>query len=169
MLEKWRMCGKMPINIIVAFDDKFTIGNKGRIPWKISEDMQNFRNLTMGNSVILGRRTWDSIIYKPLVGRANIILTRNNPGENQANVRFVKTLEESLIASREMMPDKDIYVIGGTEIYKLFLDANLVDKIIASKIPGSYDGDTFFPDVFKDWKLQNTTPFKAFELQEYVK
>ncbi|MAG78065.1 dihydrofolate reductase [archaeon] len=118
----------MPIEIIAAIAKNNVIGYKNKIPWDIPEDKEHFKKITLGKVVIMGRKTFDSIGI--LKGRKNIILTRKQP---------------------VIIKHKDFFVIGGAEIYKLFLP--FANKLYITQIDEEYKGDTFFPKITKEWKI----------------
>ncbi|MDA0237536.1 MAG: dihydrofolate reductase [Proteobacteria bacterium] len=141
----------MGITIIVAKALNRTIGNNGTLPWHLSADLKRFKQLTTGNTVIMGRKTWDSI-GKPLPNRHNIIITRSahialNGAQTASN------LEEAIHMAPEGL---EKFIIGGAEIYKLALP--LVSTIEMTLIHKEVPGDTFFPDIdFTSWhELSNT-------------
>jgi len=143
------------ITIIVAYDEDHVMGNKGEIPWKISEDFKHFKRMTLGNPCIMGRKTWDSLSenYKPLPNRPNIIVSKNSVAlENEwrgksrtAPTFFEHTLEEAIDFASAAYPDKEIFIIGGAQIYKQAMEKQLVDRVLVSHIKGFHEGDTFFP------------------------
>lgn len=126
------------INIITAISRNRVIGNKGSLPWKLPEDMRHFVRTTTGCSVVMGRKTFDSI-GKPLKDRTNIILTRDNNYKKEGCLIFHDI--ESII---EKFDKENLMVIGGEEIYRQFLP--YADRIYLTFIDKNFDGDTFFPD-----------------------
>ncbi len=137
--------GKM-ISIVVAFDLDLAIAKNGVIPWHFPEDMRHFRELTMGHVVIMGRKTWDSLPakFKPLPGRTNIVITRQGIESHYETVYQAKSIEESVSLANQLSEGREIFVIGGAQIYQEFLDRGLIDRIVATEVVGSHDGDTFF-------------------------
>jgi dihydrofolate reductase len=112
------------ISLVVAMADNGVIGNGGALPWRIPEDMRRFRVLTLGKPCIMGRKTWDSLPKKPLAGRANIVITRDNSFRAEGAV-VVHSLDEALAAAGGA---REICIIGGAEIYKAALPrANRID------------------------------------------
>ena len=104
-----------PIALVVAVARNGVIGNAGRIPWRIAEDMRHFRVLTLGKPCIMGRRTWESLPKKPLPSRTNIVVTRDQTFVAEGAV-VAHTIDAALdIAGRENPPE--IMIIGGAEIY----------------------------------------------------
>lgn len=124
------------IKIIVACDKNGLIGDKGKIPWKIPEEMKFFKETTWGHTVIMGRLTWESISekFRPLPGRENIVLTSSKID----GVLTAKSLEEAI-----KMASHEVFIIGGAKVYKEAL--KYADRIIVSFVEGEYTGDTYFP------------------------
>jgi len=169
------------VTIIVAYDENRVIGCKGRLPWHIKEDMASFKKLTLKQVVIMGRKTWDSLPenYKPLPNRPNIIVSRKAAMLEKQNkwslkeVYFESDLSEAIGFASEAFPDKEIFIIGGEQIYRQSLEQGLVDKVIASEIKGIHEGDVFFPElpiqgieIVKSRKL--IQEFDDFCIVEYV-
>jgi dihydrofolate reductase len=160
--------------IIVAHNTHGVIGVQGKMPWKISEEINFFKETTVGHSVIMGGKTWDSIPerYRPLPERNNIVLSRRNDPFPSAAVQC-QTVEQSIRAARHFHkhdPYKEVFVIGGAEIYKLFLDNNLVDRVLVSHIKGYDDiiDGTKFPDLKKyGWSGKIFKEFEKFTVYEY--
>lgn len=128
------------------------IGRGNTMPWKLHTDMQNFRKVTMGKPVIMGRRTFESI-KKALPGRLNIVLTRDASFQAKG-VQAVQTLDDAFeIAAAQCLIDgqDELFVIGGAEIYALTLP--LADRLYLTKIHADIDGDTWFPEFDRgEWR-----------------
>lgn len=129
----------MKIHLIWAQDYNGGIGINGQLPWHIPEDLINFKKITLDSTILMGRKTWDSLPFKPLPKRRNIVLSKNkiNNVEVYHNVeKCIQSLEKELLST--------IFIIGGSSIYKLFfnyatyLHITYIDK-------KSNDIDTFFP------------------------
>jgi len=152
-------------NIIVAYSKNRIIGNIGKIPWKIKEDVEFFKNQTMGHPVIMGRKTWDSISdkFRPLKGRLNIVVTHFQIDI----VSCFSYLDHAIKYAQNY--DKDIYIIGGASIYKQSLDMGIVDRIIASEIKIDYEGDSHFPKLDNQWKSKLVKSYEEFDVVEYTK
>jgi dihydrofolate reductase len=126
------------ISLIVAMDEAGTIGRNGTLPWRLPEDLKHFRRLTFGKTVLMGRKTWESL-GKPLEGRANWVLSRD-PAFRPAGCEVFRTLEQALAAAR----DGELVVIGGAEIYRQALP--LADTLHLTRVHARVDGDTRFPE-----------------------
>jgi dihydrofolate reductase len=129
------------LSLVAAVARGGVIGRDGTVPWRLPEDMQHFRTLTMGHPVVMGRRTWDSLPdrFRPLSGRRNVVVTHNPhwsaPGADRAS-----SLEHAL---RLLAPAPHAFVIGGAELYALALP--LADRLLLTEVDTVVDGDTFFP------------------------
>lgn len=143
------------ISLIVAVDKNWVIGKRGELPWKLPADLKHFKVLTIGHSVIMGRKTFDSI-GKPLVDRTNIVLSAKD-GLNIPGCIVAKSAQEALELSPE---DREIFVIGGGRIYNQFLP--LVQTIYLTKIYHELEGDIFFPKLdFSEWREVWREDFKS--------
>lgn len=137
----------MRLSLLVAVADNGVIGAKGKIPWHISADMKRFKALTMGKPVIMGRKTWESLPKRPLPGRQNIVLSRNEsyaaPG-----ARVVRDFESALFAAADV---DEVFVLGGTAIFVLALPQ--ADRIYLTEVHAAPDGDTYFPPFDRsEWR-----------------
>lgn len=132
------------INIIAAMSRNRVIGNKGRLPWKLTEDMRHFVKITTGFPVVMGRKTFESI-GKPLKNRTNIILTRNESYQKEGCIIYHDI--EKIVND---FGKENLMVIGGEELYRQFLP--YAERIYLTFIDQDVEGDTFFPD-FQDESL----------------
>ena len=137
------------VSLIVAVGQNNEIGNKGQLLWRIPDDLKNFKRITMGHHLIMGRKTFDSI-GKPLPGRTTVIITRQKDYSVEGCV-VVNTLEAAIETAR-LAGDQEAMVIGGGEIYKQSLP--FIDKMYFSKVDFNGEADTFFPQMdFSQWDL----------------
>lgn len=137
-------------SIIVAASDNNVIGHNNDLLWTLPIDMAYFKKLTTGNTVIMGRKTWESIPekYRPLEGRVNIIVSRQkNYVANGAMV--FDTLTKAI---KKASNDKNTFIIGGGEIYKESLI--FVDKIYMTRVHTTIEGDTTFPEL-DGWVIES--------------
>lgn len=137
------------IRIIAAVSENNVIGNNNDIPWHIPEDLKRFKDLTIGNAVIMGRKTYESIISRlghPLKGRKNIVLSRNHDFKDMGVV-IARTIDEAL----EKSNDNDIaYVIGGESVYREFITYSSLMNI--TRVHKKVEGDAFFPEIaWEQW------------------
>ena len=132
----------MTVSLLAAVARNGVIGSDGTIPWHLPEDLARFRELTTGHTVVMGRRTWDSLPdrFRPLPGRRNIVITRN-PDWHTEGAERAGSLEQALnLASDE----EHVFVIGGAEVYAAALP--LADELLVTEIDAEIEGDTYFPD-----------------------
>lgn len=135
-------------SIIVAAAQNNAIGKENGLLWKMPEDLKFFKQKTTGHTVIMGRKTYESV-GKPLPNRRNIIITRQED-YHVDGVEVVHSLDEALALCN---PDEENFIVGGAEIYSLALEK--VDRIYFTLIYGEFEGaDTFFPPILQDfWQL----------------
>lgn len=136
------------VSIIVAVSENGIIGKDNDLPWKISEDLKRFKELTKGHPVIMGRKTHESI-GRILPDRLNIVITR----DKDVSYNGCITVNSISDAIRKAGNDKEIFIIGGGEIYKKSL--GFVDRIYLTKVHQTVEGDTYFPTLNSDWKETN--------------
>lgn len=126
------------IALIVAHSKNNVIGNKGRIPWNIKGELRRYKELTTGNVVIMGRRSYEEI-GKPLPNRMNIVLSTTKTYEGK-NLITVRSLKEAL----DIAGDRDVYISGGEKIFEEAI--HIVDKMYITLVDKVIKGDTYFPD-----------------------
>ncbi len=141
----------MNINLIWAEARNRVIGMNGVMPWHLPEDLAHLKRTTVGSTVIMGRKTWDSIPprFRPLPNRTNIVISRQIDflaGQVGIGLQAVESLEAALdMASQK----SDVWVIGGAQIYAQALP--LANKIIITKIDAEFAGDAFAPALDATW------------------
>ena len=151
----------MKISIIVAMDKKGVIGRNNALPWHLSDDLKNFKKLTMGKPIIMGRKTHDSI-GKPLPGRKNIIITRNKNYTAQG-CQVYHTLDEALSLCAD---EEEVIIIGGRDIYELALPH--AHRIYLTEVHADVEGDVYFPDIDRvEWDEIERIPFEADDKNDY--
>ena len=151
----------MQLSIIVAMDRNRVIGRGGVLPWYISSDLKNFKKITMGKPILMGRKTHDSI-GKPLPGRENIILT-NNKKYSAEGCTVKNTLDEVYSYCEEQL---ELVVMGGAILYSQTLDK--ADKLYITEVNASVNGDTFFPEYkSSQWREISRESFNAGENNEF--
>lgn len=134
------------ISIIVAMSDNYVIGLKNKLPWHISADLKNFKNITLGNPIIMGRKTYDSI-GKPLKDRDNIVISRDNSLKIDG-VEVVDSLEKAIFMTAEA---PETFIIGGQQIYQIALP--IATHMYVTKVEGNFEGDAYFPDYNQqEWR-----------------
>ncbi|HAL43687.1 MAG TPA: dihydrofolate reductase [Methylophilaceae bacterium] len=130
------------LSIIVAMSSNRVIGVNNTLPWHLSEDLKHFKSLTTGHTIIMGRKTYESI-GRPLPNRRNIVISRNS-NTSYEGVEVVHSLEDAFSISTN---DKEVFVIGGSNIYEQAL--SFVDQLYITEIKKSFLGDAFFPEINK--------------------
>jgi len=145
---------KMEVVVIAAMSINRVIGNKGKIPWHISDDFKRFKEVTSGHPVLMGRKTFESLPIKPLPNRENIVITSNKDYSFQGVV-----VRHSLEDALDYCKGKEkVFIIGGASIYKQALDMDIVDVLDITLIDRDFEGDTFFPEIdFNLWKIKERT------------
>lgn len=140
----------MKINIVVAYSLNRVIGNKNTIPWRIRDDLKHLKQLTQGKIVIVGRNTFDSMHHyyqksgRQMPGACYIIVTSRLDLDPQDSIRTVSSIEKALHEAA-VLKAHEVYVIGGAQIYKMFLPKT--DTIYATEIKTTIDGDAVFPEI----------------------
>ena len=137
------------INLVYARAANGVIGRDNSIPWRLSEDMAHFKQLTLGCPVIMGRKTWDSLPpkFRPLPGRTNIVVTRQPDWQAEGAVR-APDLNAALLAAGDV---PDVWVIGGAQIYAQALP--LAQRVEVTVIEQDFEGDAFAPELGPEWRV----------------
>lgn len=147
----------MVISLIAALSKNRVIGKNNDLPWHLPDDMKYFMNTTKAHHVIMGRKNYESIPekFRPLPNRTNIVVTRQK--EYQApKCILVNSLEQG-IALAKAAYEKELFIIGGAEIYSLGL--NYADRLYLTEIDAVIEGDTYFPAVNQnEWKEISRVP-----------
>jgi dihydrofolate reductase len=151
--------GPLPrVVAIAAMADNRVIGNRGSIPWRISDDFRWFKHVTMGHTLLMGRKTWDSLGRKSLPGRRCVVVTRQS---TLPDAECVHDPLEFLATS-----EGTTFVIGGGDIYRLCLP--VCGTVLLTRVPGEPEGDTFFPpfeSAFENPRVLHTG--RGFEILRY--
>lgn len=151
---------KKRISLIAAMAANRSIGIDGRLPWHLPADLKHFKTLTMGHTMVMGRRTYDSISGGPLPGRETIVVTRQK-GYAPPGVQIAHSLDEALAMTEG---EEEVFVAGGEEIFRLALDLDRADRIYLTRIEKDYPGDTFFPEFDESaWTVVEREDFPATE------
>jgi len=135
------------ISIIVAVSENHAIGKDNRLLWHIPDDLKRFKKITSGHTVIMGKRTWESLPVRPLPGRKNIVIS-DVPGDNFPGSTVVFSIREAM---DQCAGDEECFVIGGASVYAQFLP--LAGRLYITHVHKEFKGDTFFPEIDeKVWK-----------------
>jgi dihydrofolate reductase len=136
------------ISIIVAVSEDGGIGKDNELLWHISEDLKRFKRLTVGHTIIMGKKTWESLPRKPLPGRKNIVLT-DVPGEHFDSSLTANSIEEAIGKCEK---DEEIFIIGGGSVYKQFMP--LADRLYITHVHKEAEADIYFPVIDPDtWQI----------------
>ncbi|HMK20603.1 MAG TPA: dihydrofolate reductase [Chitinophagaceae bacterium] len=155
----------MIISLVVAASENNVIGKNNQLVWHLPKDMKFFKNVTWGMPVVMGRKTFEAIGNKPLSGRKNIVITRQ-PGWKADGVSVVNSVEAAATLAEELNY-KEIFVIGGGQIYMIAFDQ--ANKIYMTRVHADLEGDTYFPVIEKDdWTLVSKTDNPADEKHAYA-
>lgn len=158
------------ITLIAALSDNNCIGENNRIPWHVPEDFEFFKSYTMGKPVVMGRKTWESLPRKPLPGRANYVISRQDV-QTFSGAILCHSVEEAL---RQLAGCPEIIIMGGAQIYTQAMP--LATDLRLTRIHVDVAGDTFFPAIDTDiWQQTESSSHVssknniAYDLQHYVR
>jgi dihydrofolate reductase len=154
----------MTVSLIVAVSLNGVIGRDGDLPWHLPADLKHFKRTTMGHHLIIGRRTWEEV-GQPLPGRTMVVVTRSRRFAPEG-AQVVRSVEQALELAAI---DEEPFIGGGSQIYRLALARDLVDRIYLTRIHAEVEGDTFFPDFdLDDWELVSEEHHDADEKNEFA-
>lgn len=137
------------ISFIVAADENNVIGKNNQLPWHLPSDMKYFKNQTWGMTVIMGRKSLESL-GKPLKGRKNIVVTRNKQWSCEG-VEVAHSIDEALELAKQTGVN-ELFIIGGAEIFKEAMP--IANRIYLTRIHHQFDGDVYFPEIStEEWNL----------------
>lgn len=145
--------------LIVAAAQNGVIGRDGDMPWRLKSDLAQFKRVTMGKPVLMGRKTWDSLYVKPLPGRANYVLSRNPELVIEGATTYTDLGEmiAAGLAAADEAGVSEAMLIGGGALYELALPR--VQRIYMTRVLAEPDGDTVFPDLpATEWQLMKQRP-----------
>ena len=148
---------------VAAMSCNGVIGNKGQLPWHLSDDLKFFKKLTFGYPVIMGRKTYESI-GRPLPGRKNIVISSN--ANIYGDIEIHQSIEELIDVYKDST--ESLFIIGGAQIYSALL--NWTKEIYLTYIYKEYSGDTYFPQIDNNFKLDGIE-FKTdeFEVRKMIR
>jgi dihydrofolate reductase len=145
----------MKVSLIVAMDLERGIGKDNDLMWYLPEDMNFFKETTLGQIVVMGRKNYDSIPekYRPLPKRENVILTRNTDFIAEGSTIFNSM--EACMEAYKNETERTVFIIGGGEIYKQALEKDYVDEMYITHVNENYGPDTFFPEFdLTQWHIK---------------
>ena len=153
----------MIVSLIVASSRNGVIGRANQLPWRLSKDMKNFKRLTTGNAVVMGRKTYESI-GRPLPNRQNVIVTRNEDYTAEG-CDIAHSLGEAL---KKCKAHQEVFIIGGAQIYAKALDLKMVNKIYLTTVEADIEGDAYFElDDPEKWLVIEKEKHEADEKNDY--
>jgi dihydrofolate reductase len=153
----------MKVSAIAAMSRNRIIGKDNQLPWKLPEDLKYFKKVTLGHCVIMGRKTFDSV-GRPLPGRENIVISRQPgyslPAFGTQTVAVFSSLEQALDFCRakqaKEQKSEEVFIVGGSEIYRYALEHSLIDRIYLTLIDQLFEGDAFFPEYNAEQFLETS-------------
>lgn len=148
------------ISIVAAMANNRVIGINNKMPWHIPEELQNFKNITMGKPIIMGRKTFDAIGRRLLPGRTTIVLTTDLE-LNGTGFIVARSIHDALVAAGDV---PEVMIIGGAGIYEQFLP--FANRLYLSFIPLDVTGDAFFPEYeHLDWNIVQEQNYDKFTVK----
>lgn len=146
------------ISIIVAIADNLAIGKDNRLLWHIPEDLKRFKALTTGHTIVMGKRTFESLPLRPLPNRRSVVIT-DVPGEQIHGCVMAYSIEDAI---EKMEDGRENFIIGGGMVYRQFMP--LAHKLYLTLVHKEFDADTFYPAInFDEWTEVERTDVDAME------
>ncbi|MFT4575259.1 MAG: dihydrofolate reductase [Polaribacter sp.] len=151
------------ITIIAAIANNNALGKDNDLIWYLPADLKRFKKVTTGHHILMGRNTYESI-GKPLPNRTTVIITRNSNYKAEGCI-VVNSIEKAIEVAKE---DEHVFVIGGAQIYKQAMEADLVDQLDITLVHQNFEADVFFPEIKTAiWKEASRENFEADEKNTY--
>jgi len=139
------------ISIIAAVDENKLIGNNNFLPWNLPKDLENFKRITLGHAVIMGRKTFESI-GKALKNRTNIVISRTLMADNNKDLVIKRSFDEAIDCAKQNFPNQEIFVIGGELVFRQAI--MIADKLYITRIHNKFVGNSYFPKIdLRIWSL----------------
>ena len=161
------------ISLVVARGRNGVIGHEGDLPWRLRSDLQRFKAITIGKPCLMGRKTWESLPLRPLPGRLNLVLTRDQSYEAEGMAKgalVCATLDEAIEIARETAEEDnvdEICVIGGTALFEAALPR--ARRLYVTEVDAAPEGDARFPDFDPaDWTEVSSEPHEAGEKDDHA-
>ena len=161
------------ISLVVARGRNGVIGRDGDLPWRLRSDLQRFKAITIGKPCLMGRKTWESLPLRPLPGRLNLVLTRDQSYEAEGMAKgalVCATLDEAIEIARETAEEDnvdEICIIGGTALFEAALPR--ARRLYVTEVDAAPQGDARFPDFDPaDWTEVSTEPHEAGEKDDHA-
>jgi dihydrofolate reductase len=156
----------MRISLIAAVAENSIIGRGGQLPWRLSDDLRRFKQLSMGHTIIMGRRTWESI-GRALPGRRTVVVTRQDSYHiGDDDVKIATSLDAALKLAAAA-GDDEAFIVGGAELYRESLSR--ANRLYLTRVCAAVEGDTSFPEIeWNNWQLVESEDYDANEKNEYA-
>jgi dihydrofolate reductase len=156
----------MRISIIVAAAENGIIGRGGALPWRLSDDLRKFKQLTMSRTIIMGRRTWESI-GRALPGRRTMVVSRSPDFRTNVDGVATTTSLDQALKITEAAGDEEAFIVGGAELYRESLSR--ANRLYLTRVCAAVEGDTSFPEIeWNNWQLVESEDHDADEKNEYA-
>ncbi len=140
------------INLIAAVGEEMELGFQNQLLCHLPADLKHFKSLTTGHTVVMGRKTWDSLPIKPLPNRRNLVVT-SNKNFHFEGAEVIHSPEELLA---QIDDNEEVFIMGGASIYKTFID--IAEKLYITRIQGTFKADVYFPEIdTSKWQLVEET------------
>lgn len=153
----------MIVSMVVAIGPKREIGHNNKLLWHLPEDLKNFKKITTGKAILMGRKTFESI-GKPLPNRKNIVLTRDENFKREGvDVIHDPLMAFDLALDYDDSDDSELMIIGGEEIFKIYLP--YTQRIYLSEVEYQGPADAFFPELVGEWKEIESKQFEGFHFK----
>lgn len=150
------------MNLIVAKAENNIIGKDNSLLWHLSEDLKYFKQITLGKTVLMGRKTWESLPFKPLKNRRNVVISSQKDYKAEGAEVFT-----DLDSALETLKDEEIFCIGGASIYKALLTR--CERLYITQLFKDYEGDVNFPTIDSEqWKITRLSPI-LYDIKEDVR
>jgi dihydrofolate reductase len=154
----------MTVSIVVAIGDNGVIGREGDLPWPPTGDLKQFKDLTMGHPLVMGRTTFESI-GRPLPGRTSIVLTRDTSWQADG-VEVAHSLADAVARGSQL--SDTTFIIGGAQVYAEALAAGVVDEMVITHVHQSPEGDAWFPEVdWQAWRQVTSAAHEGYDITTY--
>jgi len=148
------------ITIIAAAGENNSLGKDNDLVWHLPDDFKRFKELTSGNYILMGRKTFETF-PKPLPNRKHLIITRQEEYSVPENCFVFDTIQKAI----DFTDNQDIWIIGGGEIYKQSME--IADRIELTRVHSEFEADTFFPEIGEEWKLVSEEYHPADDRHKY--
>ena len=160
----------MIVSLIAALaDDNRAIGWQGQLPWRLPDDLARFRQLTMGHSLLMGSRTFESLGDRRLDGRRIILVSRHRRLPPAGADALAASIEDALLIAERVFQDDGPFIAGGGQVYEQALADDLVDRMYLTWVMADVPGDVFFPPFDPtDWDVVASQPHPADERHQFA-